>query len=420
MIGTNSSRLPTNIFGEINRMSRVYSVSVAYFVVIIALASTDSARADGWTMHTIDDASRGADGVRLADFNKDGLPDVVTGWEQGGEIRLCINPGPAKSKGEWPSVTVGHADDAEDAMPADLDGDGAIDIVSCCEGTTRSVFVHWGPNDPTKILDASQWRTEAFPQLAGKCSWMFSLAMNVDGKNGPDLVIGAKLDGAQLGWLESPANPRELGKWKWHALRDAGWIMSLITSDMDGDGDKDILFSDRRGKNTGVFWLERPNGSNEVTGRWKQHSIGALGREVMFITEADIDHDGLLDVVAAVKPRRILIFKRGDASGTNWTEIPMAIPEHAGTAKSVTVVDMDNDNQNDIVFTCEKAEQGPGVGALLQKASVWDTIDISGPKGVKYDLSELLDLDGDGDLDVLTCEEIELNAVIWYESPLKR
>ncbi len=44
---------------------------------------------------------------------------------------------------------------------------------------------------------------------------------------------------------------------------------------------------------------------------------------------------------------------------------------------------------------------------------------ISGPQGIKFDLVKLLDLDGDGDLDVLTCEERDNLGVIWYENPLR-
>lgn len=49
----------------------------------------------------------------------------------------------------------------------------------------------------------------------------------------------------------------------------------------------------------------------------------------------------------------------------------------------------------------------------------WEPRDIGGPKGIKYDRIELLDLDGDGDLDLLTCEERDFNAVLWYENPAK-
>jgi len=42
---------------------------------------------------------------------------------------------------------------------------------------------------------------------------------------------------------------------------------------------------------------------------------------------------------------------------------------------------------------------------------------VSGPEGVKYDLVALVDLDGDGDLDVITTEETANLGVIWYENP---
>ena len=50
---------------------------------------------------------------------------------------------------------------------------------------------------------------------------------------------------------------------------------------------------------------------------------------------------------------------------------------------------------------------------------VWEAHDISGPEGGKYDLVELLDLDGDKDLDVITCEERRNLGVVWYENPTR-
>ena len=59
-----------------------------------------------WKRHTIDSSSKaagklGADGVRLADVNGDGLLDITTGWEQGGAIVIYRNPGPAKARAAW-------------------------------------------------------------------------------------------------------------------------------------------------------------------------------------------------------------------------------------------------------------------------------------------------------------------------------
>ena len=85
------------------------------------LALTISATAEPWERHTIDQSSKGADGVRLMDVNGDGLLDVATGWEEGGVVRAYINPGPKKSKAEWPAVTVGRVKSAEDAVFFDVD-----------------------------------------------------------------------------------------------------------------------------------------------------------------------------------------------------------------------------------------------------------------------------------------------------------
>ena len=60
------------------------------------------ATGEPWKRHAIDATSIGADGVKLGDINGDGLPDIVTAWEEGGEVRLYLHPGYAKSREPWP------------------------------------------------------------------------------------------------------------------------------------------------------------------------------------------------------------------------------------------------------------------------------------------------------------------------------
>src|SRR5687768_8791492 len=103
-------------------------------LAMLLLASPVPAADIPWTRHTIDDSSRGADGVRLADANGDGLLDIVTGWEQGAVTRLYLNPGAAKAREKWPAVTIGKTPSVEDAVLVYLDGDGSLDVVTCMEG----------------------------------------------------------------------------------------------------------------------------------------------------------------------------------------------------------------------------------------------------------------------------------------------
>ena len=71
--------------------------------------------------------------------------------------------------------------------------------------------------------------------------------------------------------------------------------------------------------------------------------------------------------------------------------------------------------------TTEGAHDKVGVFWLKARAvgdvAGWDVYPISGQQGAKYDRLELIDLDGDGDLDVVTTEENTGLGVLWYENP---
>jgi hypothetical protein len=61
--------------------------------------------------------------------------------------------------------------------------------------------------------------------------------------------------------------------------------------------------------------------------------------------------------------------------------------------------------------TLTDVQQGPSGKAMVQ----WHA--ISDHKGVKFDRGEWLDLDDDGDMDFITCEEVDDLGVFWYENP---
>jgi hypothetical protein len=377
-----------------------------------------------WPLHVIDNSSRGADGVRLADVNGDGLMDITTGWEQGAITRAYLHPGFDNVRRQWPAVTVGKTPSVEDAVFVDLDNDGGVDVISSCEGSTKKLFVHWAP-DKSDYLNPVRWETEVFPACDGLTRWMFAAATQVDGKHDVDIIAGGKGDDAQIGWLEAPANPRAVCDYCWHSMSPVGWVMSIILSDMDGDGDLDVAISDRFGSLRGCRWLENPGPGRAQCQQWKNHLIGATGMEAMFMEIADLDDDKLDDIVVAVKPKSVLYLRCLDATGLSWRQYEIALPDGSGTAKAVAVGDIDKDGRKDIVFTCENARGKYGVGWLSYETAVtdskWIHHDISGDKrGIKYDRIELLDLDNDGDLDVLTCEESQDGAglgVIWYKNP---
>lgn len=384
-------------------------------------------RAEGevWSRHVIDDSSRGADGVRLADFNADGRLDVVTGWEEGGITRVYLQPSADQVRKRWPAVTVGAAPSVEDAVAVDLDGDGRLDVVSSTEGRQQSLIVHWAPKSAGALLNPTDWTTEALPASVGAQQWMYCLPMQIDGKAGIDLVTGSKGPNGAVGWWQSPDNPRDLKQWKYHKLIDAGWIMSLIADDFDFDGDADILFTDRKGNASGVKWLATPDPSQvTVPDAWKTHLIGGLGKEVMFANVVDLDFDGMRDILVITRNGTIDIFRRvGSHSKPMWSGLSIANPFGYEHGKSVVAADFDRDGRLDLATTTRPVPvSGPALALLRQTKgafdSSWVASDIGGPDGSKFDLLEAIDLDHDGDLDLIACEEVANLGVVWYENPL--
>ena len=363
-----------------------------------------------WQRHTIDDSSKGADGVRLADANGDGLMDIVTGWEEGGVVRLYLNPGSKKSKDKWPAVTVGKVNNVEDAVMVDLDGDGAMDVVSSCEGKTKTMYVHWGPKDKAKLLEEGSWVTEPIPATAGLQQWMYCLPKDVDQKNGIDLVVGSKNKDAAVGWLESPENPRDLKAYQYHKICDAGWIMSL---EIDVYGR--VIVTDRKGPTRGFFSLLYDKGE------WHRFETGLEPAEYMF---ADVLKGQGSDWVAAtrdgvIKRYEHLLICR--TFGTRLTEIPNPFGTKRGKAVAGGPIDTDRHQDLVVSFNTQTQKDKPGVAWIKvlpdKDPKDWPAYDISGLEGKKFDRLELIDLDGDGDLDVLTCEEVDNLGVIWYENP---
>ncbi|MFT5365897.1 MAG: hypothetical protein ACI8V2_000839 [Candidatus Latescibacterota bacterium] len=409
-----------------------YLVRMGYCCLLIMSLGMRSDAEDGpskaWPIHKIDDSLAGADGVRLLDVNGDGLMDITTGWEEGDRTRVYLHPGYDQVKSKWPAVTVGETPSVEDAVFVDLDQDGAVDVVSSCEGKTRCMFVHWAPRDSADYLNSELWQTENILATQDHTQWMFALPMQIDGQHGPDLIVGSKGENGLVGWLQAPADARDLGAWKLHKLYTAGWIMSLMPEDMDLDGDLDVVVSDRRKDNRGVLWLENP-GETSAKQQWIEHRIGANGQQVMFLDVADLDGDGRKDVVVAVKPDEIHWFRHPGDLSKPWQahQIRVQLPSGMGTAKAVRVGDVNQDGRVDIVYSCEQATP-PKHGVVwlsyvnTPADSQWVVNEISGPVGIKYDRIELLDLDGDKDLDVLTCEERHEGkglGVFWYENPQK-
>jgi len=402
----------------------------------------------GWVRHTVDSGLNGADGIRSADVDQDGDLDVAVGWEQSGVVRIYQNPGTASATSPWSFVSFSGVSHVEDAALVDLDGDGRLDVVASTENGNQQIILLFAPPSPQDYWNAANW-TQVIPPVANGQSWMFAQAMDVDGLHGPDIVAGSKniSDDASVSWLQAPADPRIAADWTLHKITDAEWVMSIVLEDMDGDSDLDVLISDREAggarATSAVRWLENPGTGDMgiLQSAWTSHLVAGAGEEVMFLDVVDLDEDGLRDVVVPVRsdtldPNEWLLARRLNASGTSWSVTTHLFPDHpevsggTGNGKSLVAADMNNDGQLDLVAAFGKA-YSPKQGMIWMSHDgdpvngTWSSTEVSGPEGNKFDLVVPLDLDGDGDLDLISTEEDENVAnnglgLVWYENPLNR
>jgi len=417
--------------------------SIFVLILVVLLMGTAQGQGVGnrgpeWQRHVIDIELSGADGGRLLDVDDDGDLDLSVGWEESGVTRIYLNPGYAGVVTDpWPYIDVGNASGVEDAVMGDLDGDGRVDVVSARDGGKR-VTVHFAPTSGD-YTDPLGWTTMSFPAPAsGAPAWMYSVLMDVDEDGDLDIVAGGKGNNAVIRWFEAPTGDRRnLSSWPMHDLGGVGWLMSLFSHDMDGDGDLDLMLSDRKIGDAdlrGARWLENPGTSEDQTLAWTNHYIyhpddGAT--EVMFLDLVDLDGDGLVDVVVPLSNgNRLRWFHRLDSSGLNWVEYLIDFPSGVGQrAKSIRAGDLDNDGNLDLVLSTGEGGTSTSGVIWLEPTSgvfapIWTEHEISGLDGIKFDDSQLIDLDGDGDLDVINTEEdfgsgSKGLGVIWYENPLE-
>jgi hypothetical protein len=383
-----------------------------------------------WVLHTIHTGPSGADGLDAADVDGDGLLDLASGWEQAGMVTVSYNPGAAAVREPWPTVVAGtRLSSVEDAVFADVDGDGKLDIICATEGKRIAVLFQNSPTSWTRVFVAAATSMQR---------WMKVAWADMDGDGVNDIVAGGKVYPASIGWFKTPAQPRTGQGYTWTAMSEVGWTMSVVPRDLDGDGDIDVAVSDRtyityrgvvRRDLRGSRWLENLGGGQSFA----NHRISVNG-EHKFLEVADLDADGLLDVIdgASAATYNRTYYRRGLSSAFTSFEVhAIPQPDGVGQYQGAAITDFTLDNVPDLAFSYSHAMEASGVVGLSYGESilqpVWQRQEMSGPPGVKFDNLLAFDVDGDGDPDLLNTEQHEDMdqdgrvgpglGIVWFENP---
>ncbi|MBT2556854.1 VCBS repeat-containing protein [Hymenobacter sp. ISL-91] len=188
-------------------------------------------------------------------------------------------------------------------------------------------------------------------------------------------------------------------------LSRPGLGAGLALGDVDGDGDLDLLTSNTA-TNTVDILLNGGNASGSTTGLFSNGSSVPVSGRPGTLALGDVDADGDLDLLAATSNGTVSIrLNGGDASGSNTGVFSgnhsVAI---RGTAQALVVGDVDGDGDLDLL-TASATDGQLSVRLNGGNASGSNTGIFSGTQAfavaAETSALALADIDGDGDLDVL-------------------
>jgi hypothetical protein len=399
------------------------SLALTLLVPASSLFAGEPARPAAFHMIQIDGGA--AESMAVADFNNDGKLDVVSAeswYEAPGWTKHAIRTIPVAS---------GYIDSFSD-LPMDVDGDGFTDVIQIGYFARRIVWMKnpgknggpWVENlieaaGPTEFaflvdLDNDGRALELLPQFTGAANAPLCWYEFREGKWEKHIVdpvgyhghgIGAgDVNGDKrndiltpAGWLEAPADVRATGNWKFHEtdwklktipapapgqasptqpapvvvpavaaaapsatppgqVRNAEWGFMYVL-DLNGDGRNDVLTTSAH--SYGLCWFEQKSDES-----WQQHIIDHSWSHLHATVLADVDGDGQPDLVAGKRfqarnrpapgdddPLGLYWyeFKRGAGGAVAWTRHTIDYGGKAGGGLQMAVRDIDGDGDMDVL-----------------------------------------------------------------------
>lgn len=172
-------------------------------------------------------------------------------------------------------------------------------------------------------------------------------------------------------------------------------VTKVNTSDIDGDGDIDILFI-AQNEDT-VAWYENLDGQGTFG---SVHYVDQNLNFTQSLSTADFNGDGDMDILAtSAGDDKAVWYENLDGQG-NFSS-PNIIANFIPNAKQAIAADFDNDNDMDVVVAISDASKVVWYENLNGQGDFSDQHIISNTTIGVYSL-DVADVDGDGFLDVLT------------------
>ena len=366
-------------------------------ILILIFIININANAQFETQQIITTDADGAVWVYAADFDGDGDIDVVSSSQNDNKIAWYENTDGLGSFGAQQIITT-SAEESKLIYAADLDGDGDIDVLAA---STDDDIISWYENtDGLGSFGAQQ----IISSIANGAYAVY--ASDLDGDGDMDVLSASFLDD-KIAWYENTDGLGSFGDQQ-VITTIADGAVSVYATDIDGDGDIDVLsastFDDQ------IAWYENTNGLGNFGA---QQTITTITDKARTVYATDIDGDGDMDVLSAsFEDDKIAWYENTDGLGTFGDQ--QIITLFTSGANSVYTSDIDGDGDMDVLAAASGNnhitwyENTDGLGNFGEEQIITN-------EAIQAKVVFATDIDGDGKIDVVSGSFGD-DKIAWYKN----
>ncbi|MBN2147855.1 MAG: VCBS repeat-containing protein [Anaerolineales bacterium] len=290
-----------------------------------------------------------------------------------------------------------------DLAAADIDGDGNLDVLGA---SLAADTVVWWQSDGTP--GDGGWLTHTLTSTLNGASNPLAADINRDGK--VDIFANGYF-GEYVWWENDGTSAVE--NWSTHIITDVNQdLSSACLEDLDGDGDLDVagaLFNDNLYDVLDLIWLENITGEGT---NWSQHAITTTFLMAFALFTADVDGDGDADMISDSSAPGLIWWENSAVDGSVWSA--HTILSHS-FSHATSLGDVDGDGDVDILGNDHRDQE---------QALWWENSDGAGGTWIEHTIDSshdytwvvrAADLDQDGDLDALGYTPYG-DDLVWWEN----